>query len=240
MSRMSQQSPGDSHPSSGLRVVDRPFLTVPYYFGDSGQLHPLEGVDRCPWSAANERCRLRKHSFRRRATGPQLPLRVMYCNVHRKYFTLYPVGYVPYERKRHSLTTLGGFIVESEGRPFEAAEQYSSDKRWVDRTARLLGISEDIDPRTAERIADELQLGASPQYWLRTSYSAAIGVEGKAKVVQEALDSLSVGPGISGRILQAGHLGGLWGKPFIWTGSHGRQAFPCYRTRVPAFDRGPP
>lgn len=48
--------------------------------------------------ARGEVCRLTVHHRRDRKTGPCFPLTVMWCREHRRGFTLYPPGHVPYGR----------------------------------------------------------------------------------------------------------------------------------------------
>ena len=74
------------------------FLCVPYVADERGKFQPAGMVTECPVDSG-KRCRLRKHSWRRRKSGPCFPLRVLYCRRHGRYFTLYPIGHVPYSRQ---------------------------------------------------------------------------------------------------------------------------------------------
>lgn len=56
-------------------------------------------IDRCPLARGGERCRIRQHDWRKRKTGPSVALRVLKCKSHRRAFTVYPPGYVPYGRQ---------------------------------------------------------------------------------------------------------------------------------------------
>jgi hypothetical protein len=44
-------------------------------------------------------CRIKPHHLRNRKTGPRFPLTVVRCGTHRRAFTLYPPGHVPYGRR---------------------------------------------------------------------------------------------------------------------------------------------
>ena len=223
-----------------MSTTGRPWLTVSYCDRGEGRFQPDEGVNRCPFAGPGEVCRLRKHSFRKRSTGPGFPLRVMFCNDHAQYFSLYPVGFVPYARKPLAPVDITGFMMEPAERPFEQAEEFADDKRWLARTSRLLGLSADIDLRRAEEIAETLRLGGAPQYWLRADYAVAVGMKARAAVVLEGLASLPAENGLWGRILRAGHVAGLWGKPFVWSLPHGRHVFPHLGTLLPALRPEPP
>jgi len=59
----------------------------------------VEGIERCPRSAVGELCRLVRHSFRDRKTGPRFALRILFCATHGCHFTVYPPGHVPYGRE---------------------------------------------------------------------------------------------------------------------------------------------
>ena len=89
----------DDGESQGARGGgDRPFLCAPYVAGESGCPRPVKGIERCPLAAVGETCKLEKHSFRARKTGPPFALRILHCATHGRYFTVYPPGHVPYGR----------------------------------------------------------------------------------------------------------------------------------------------
>ncbi len=85
--------------SQGGDCRDRPFLCAPYVTGGGGHPRPVEGIERCPLAAVGETCKLEKHSFRDRKTGPRFALRILYCATHGQHFTVYPPGHVPYGRQ---------------------------------------------------------------------------------------------------------------------------------------------
>ena len=104
----------------------RSFLCAPYVADEDqqGRYRPVQGISQCPRAARGDRCRLRKHCWRDRKTGPCVPLRVMYCRTHDQHFTIYPLAYVPYSRKRIAPVDLAGHPVRSS----------SSKKRSTGRT----------------------------------------------------------------------------------------------------------
>lgn len=87
----------------------RPFVSAPYVEED-GRWRPV-AVKECPYG---EGCRITGHGFRHRKSGPGHPLAVKRCQVHERYFTVYPPGHVPYGRQRISPVTSAGLEVLAE------------------------------------------------------------------------------------------------------------------------------
>ncbi|MCY7302770.1 MAG: hypothetical protein LH654_06980 [Thermoleophilia bacterium] len=74
-------------------------------------------------SMGNEACVLVVHHVRERKTGPQIPVTVLWCRTHRRAFTLYPIGHVPYGRRAIAPVGLDGEVVFStEREPREPRE----------------------------------------------------------------------------------------------------------------------
>jgi hypothetical protein len=94
----------NSHRESECRTRSsqegRAFLCCPYVGDEQGRYRPTEGISQCPSATGAERCCLKKHAWRERKTGPCVPLRLMYCRSHDRHFTVYPMGHVPYSRRR--------------------------------------------------------------------------------------------------------------------------------------------
>jgi hypothetical protein len=79
--------------------TQRFFAIAPYEPNATGVLEPA-CLDECPLGAQDgQHCRISRHDWRKRKTGPKHPLRVLRCRTHRRFFTVYPPGYVPYARK---------------------------------------------------------------------------------------------------------------------------------------------
>ena len=89
-------------------VSERPFLSAAYVADAEGRYAPSADIDQCPWAQGCERCRLEKHDFRPRKTGPEVPLRVLLCHTHGHFFTVYPPGHVPYGRVALAAVDLQG------------------------------------------------------------------------------------------------------------------------------------
>ena len=98
-----------------VAAAGRPFLCTPYLADEDGRLRPLTGILRCPWARSGEGCSLSGHSWRKRKTGPQFPVRVMWCETHQQHFTIYPIAFVPYARCRLVPVDVVGHSLEIAG-----------------------------------------------------------------------------------------------------------------------------
>jgi hypothetical protein len=107
----------NSHRESECRTRSsqegRAFLCCPYVGDEQGRYRPTEGISQCPSATGAERCCLKKHAWRERKTGPCVPLRLMYCRSHDRHFTVYPMGHVPYSRRRVLPVDLAGHPVRT-------------------------------------------------------------------------------------------------------------------------------
>ena len=107
---MSHGSPGGSQACEQWSV--RRFVCAPYGADERGRMRPVSPVAQCPWSESVESCRIGKKGFRKRKTGPQFPKEVLYCGGHRRHFTVYPMGHVPYGRVCMGPVDPGGYGLE--------------------------------------------------------------------------------------------------------------------------------
>jgi len=64
------------------------------------------------------------HHLRERKAGPQTPVTVVQCRTHRRAFTLYPLGHVPYGHLAVAPVTLDGQVLFS-----TVSEPAASDRR---------------------------------------------------------------------------------------------------------------
>jgi len=119
-----------SSSTSGSSTQQGPaFLCCPYVADEQGRYRPTEGITQCPSANGVERCHLRKHDWRERKTGPCVPLRLMYCRSHGRHFTIYPMGHVPYSRRRVLPVDLASHPVRtSKGKKVSAAQLAAA--RW--------------------------------------------------------------------------------------------------------------
>lgn len=116
--------------------------------------------------------------------------------------------------------------------------RYQSQRRWLERAGRVLGLSEAVEEREAERIAAELDLGALAHRPARDRFVAARGLKQRGAAVVSLLGQVSLDDAPWPRLLAAGYLGGAWARPWLWSPQVGRRLSPL--SRVGRTVRGPP
>lgn len=105
-------------------------------------MRPLGKVTQCPFAAAGEECRTYRDGFRSRKTGPCFPIQIMGCRVHKRGFTVYPMGFDPYGRVRLAPVDAGGAMLEVPDQDAEVAVvEPACDVRWQGTIFRGGGIS---------------------------------------------------------------------------------------------------
>jgi len=104
----------DSPRQGHQRLREQPFLCAPYVAGEDGRHLPSGTILQCPLAEGEEHCELKKCGFRNRKTGPEIPLRMLYCASHGRHFRVYPPGYGPYQRTCLAAVDLQGEALERE------------------------------------------------------------------------------------------------------------------------------
>lgn len=184
--------------------------------------------------------------LRERKAGQQVPLTVMQCRTHRRAFTLYPLGHIPYGRLAVAPVALDGqvlFSTESEpaagdrrspawratqlGAAFAAIDDPTvklTDQRWwatqtperLAHSAALLGVHPGLPVPDADAIAFRLEV---PRLVLRQAaddYVHARGRAARGQVLVGVLDQLGADACLLDRILAAGACAGCWGTVTRW------------------------
>lgn len=222
--------------------------------GEDGALRPVKGIDRCPHDADGRPCRLSKQDWRERQTGPGFPVAILRCRTHGKYFTVYPTGFTPFGRQRTAPAPQAGEPGAAcderarwTGTLFEAAAQaaagnigvrdagydapskprHSTQRRRVDRAARLLGLSAEIDEQSADTVAQALDLPGLDHRQARAEYGCAGTLRERGTAIMSALARIPVSPTLERRLLCAGVIVGLWGPPVLWDPRFSRLFRPC-------------
>lgn len=201
-------------------------------------------------SKGDEACVLVVHHRRERKTGPQIPVTVLQCRTHRRAFTLYPLGHVPYGRLAVAPVGLDGQVVFSPEREpatdgtraptwrttlfesaFAAIDERSvklTDPRWwatetperLAQGATLLGIHPALSVQDADAIAFRLEL---PRLVLRdaaAAYGRGRGRAARGRVLVEVLGQLG-DTCLLDRVLAAGACAGCWGTVTRWDAALG-------------------
>ena len=221
-------------------------MTVAYVPGSGSRLVPAVMPPSCVHASKGDAaCVLLVHHLRERKAGPQVPLTVMLCRTHRRAFTLYPLGHIPYGRLAVAPVALDGqvlFSTESEpaasdrrppawratqlGAAFAALDPpvKLTDWRWwatqaperLAQSATLLGVHPGLPVPDADAIAFRLEL---PRLVLRQAaddYAHAHGRAARGRVLVGVLDQLGADACLLDRILAAGVCAGSWGTVTRW------------------------
>ena len=222
-------------------------MTVAYVPGSGSALVPAVMPPSCVHASKGDpACVLVVHHVRERKAGPQIPVTVVQCRTHRRAFTLYPLGHIPYGRLAVAPVTLDGQVLlstESEptvgdrrspawratqlGAAFVALDDPTvklTDRRWwatqmperLDQSAALLGVHPGLPMPDADAIAFRLEL---PRLVLRQAaddYAHARGRAARGRVLVGVLDQLGADACLLDRILAAGVCAGCWGTVTRW------------------------
>jgi hypothetical protein len=202
-------------------------------------------------SSGDEACVLTVHHLRERKTGPQIPIAVLQCQTHRRAFTVYPFGHIPYGRVAVAPVALDGemlFSTAGETHPdgkkrpawettllgpaFAAVQgkavKITDPRWWATQTAErlsvgaaLLGVHPDLSAPDGDAIALRLEI---PRLVLREAagnYERAHGPAGRGRVLVGVLDHLGSDACLLDRVLAAGAVAGCWGTVTRWDPASG-------------------
>lgn len=179
----------------------------------------------CPFGEPGEACWVSRHGVRARKTGPPHPIVVVYCNVHERFFSVYPPGFTPYARRQ----MVSGTALYDEPSLVDVVEDaaangpvdresskelsWSTQNRLVSRVAALFGLDDAalrqaISTRVSVRLL-QLEVAA------RTH-----GVQARGQALRGLLRELCADV-----LLGLGALVGLWGPPHRWC-SHSDRLVP--------------
>ena len=180
--------------------------------------------DHCPLGADGSSCQVQKHSKRHRKAGPGFPLVVVCCLLHCRYFTLYPLGFVPYRRTLIAPVGEDGQVLSQtatglrgwEDTLFETvtglAETAASSvglepgtrqlRRQLEVAATLLGLTG--SPQEAERSSVDLEVDLQVLVTARAAYAQAKGVKQCTQALRPVLVALPRSGSLLLRISRAG------------------------------------
>ena len=197
-----------------------------------------QGIRRCPLAQDGDVCAVSKDGFRARRTGPGFRLQVMSC-AHHGHFTVYPPGFVPYGRTAVAPVGFAGEVragdphaaaaIKWRHSVFEASVAIATGQAWQrdrERTdplqrrhgeiaAGILGLSPDIESITVERIRGVLELPGLDHEKARRDFVTARDSAQRVAALMPLLDAVVLDGGVCARILSAGFLAGLWGRPAL-------------------------
>ena len=196
-------------------------------------------------ATGEEACVLVVHHVRERKTGPRIPVTVLQCRTHRRAFTLYPLGHLPYGRLAIAPVGPDGELLRStDGAPqgngkrppawsttlfgsafaaLHAPTIKLTDPRWwateaperLAQGATILGVHPALSVQAADAIAFRLEI---PRLVLRQAadaYEHARGRAARGGVLVGVLGELGDAC-LLDRVLAAGACAGCWGTVTRW------------------------
>jgi hypothetical protein len=204
----------------------------------------------CPWAPTNYRCQIVVEHWRPRKTGPEHPVLVVSCRDHRRAFTLYPCGHVPYGRvavapvredgtpvsnANWSATVFDAALDARESnlwqreRPEDNREISNKSRRtqgrWLDRSASLLGLRRAGAMNTQSLIADRFGLSTLDLLETQRLLEDKRRTQDRGESITLLLAKITIRASILDAILIAGALAGEWGPPIRWEHSRQRRRF---------------
>jgi hypothetical protein len=100
--------------------------------------------------------------------------------------------------------------------PADDPRRRRTQRRHIALTAMLLGLAAELDEEIAQRLAGCLGIAYLVLSDLRRDYRAALTYQGRGEAIVSALELVPVDRGLGHRLLMAGFIGGLWGRPERW------------------------
>lgn len=117
--------------------------------------------------------------------------------------------------------------------------RYATGRRRTQRAGLLLGLAAQTDERVAEVVGQSLGLLGLDHQAGRQAFSRARKRRGQGTAIVSMLHLLSTAGALESRLLGAGFLVGLWGRPSLWDARTSSRTFPPFA--APALPpRGPP
>jgi len=206
-------------------------------------------------------CKVNLDHMRERKTGPCFALCVMRCRVHRKGFTIYPPGHVPYGQKSVAPVAPDGSWITGQsgakrfaGTFFDAALDAADNHAWphasydgdlhprfrtqlrhLDRAALLLGIKPDIDVYLREETSNILSVPGQVLHDSAGLVQEQSGYRMLGIAICNVLEMIPETASIFERVAEAGAVASLWPTADYWDCQHHRlKTSPFRRVRTRA------
>lgn len=201
----------------------------------------------CPYqSPGQQTCKVNLDHLRDRKTGPCFALYVMRCRGHRKGFTIYPPGHVPYGQKPVApVAPDGGWIAGQSGAKrfagtcFDAALDAADNHPWphasydgnlhlrfrtqlrhLDRLCLLLAIKPDIDEYLREEVSNILSVPGQVLHDSTGLVQEQSGFRTLGTAICNVLETIPETSTLFERIAEAGAVATLWPAPCFWDCQH--------------------
>ena len=199
---------------------------TPYPFSASGEREP-EMPACCPFGGDGVECQVGEHCRRERSCGPGHPLVVAKCVPHRKHFTLYPPGWVPYGRvplvrprsKGWQKTLFAAAILAGSDELWPEASVAApacgaTQRRRIARCGRWLGL--DGSHSQCERAALALHVPLETAVRAHRQFTSTRRRRPRGRAVEQMLGGLGDGP-VLWRLLALGVELGVCGVAYRCT-----------------------
>jgi hypothetical protein len=100
--------------------------------------------------------------------------------------------------------------------PVDDPRRRRTQRRYLELCATLLGLSHEMEDEVCQRIAACLGIA-----WLllsdrRAVYQSAVTYMERGPVIKSVLEMIPLDRSLSHRLLTAGFIAGLWGRPKLW------------------------
>ena len=107
-------------------------------------------------------------------------------------------------------------VLWSRGSPVDDPRRLRTQKRHIVLTATLLGLTSEIKDDVVQHIADCLGVAYLVLSDLRRDYKASSTHLGRGTTIIKAVELIPVDRTLDKRLMTAGYIAGLWGKPEWW------------------------
>jgi hypothetical protein len=101
-----------------------------------------------------------------------------------------------------------------------------TQRRWVEKGARLLALVVEVAPRTAEVAARHLGVAGTWHERARKAWAEARDIRARSAVIVGILALIPLDAGVTARLLGAGSMTGATGRASIWDPETSRLLFP--------------
>lgn len=216
--------------------VQRDFLVAVYIPNDDGRMVVETMPTECPCCEAGVECKMSLHQYRQRKTGPKHPLAIVKCESHRRFYTVYPLGYVPYKRAPlvpegnensgcDDLTPWLDTVFESAVRAGSFGEscswsmEFTGEKSWwtqmrqTRKAGEWLGLN--LIGLEQQRVAQKLRVGAVIHAQACRIYRESSTLKRIAAAVVMVLAALEYGKNFLWSLLRTGKSTGLCGQAWM-------------------------
>ena len=111
-----------------------------------------------------------------------------------------------------------------------SAPLYRTQLRRLDFASRVVGLAADLAVPIAQDIGRTLSIPGLDHGRARRQFAGTHRLVERGQAIATVLDLLGVDASLLGRLLAAGYLSGLWGRPVLWDPARGQRVFPLSGT----------